>query len=251
MKLSDISSGSFNAAEWESKGYELPKFDVAAVAKKTHDEPTWVHFGGGNIFRAFPAAILNDALNTGKYDRGVIVAETFDFEVIDKAYAPYNNLSLLVSLQSSGTIEKKVIASVTEALKADYQFDDWKRLVEIFRNPSLQMISFTITEKGYSVAPADLERGLTPVLAMGKVTALLLERFNAGKLPLTVQSMDNCSHNGDKVKAGVFAYAEKWVGEGLAPAEFLDYLKDESKITFPWSMIDKITRPGWSPLHHP
>ena len=205
MKLTDILSGNYNAAEWEAKGYELPKFDIAAVAKKTHDAPTWVHFGGGNIFRAFPAAILNDALNSGKYDRGVIVAETFDFEVIDKAYAPYGNLSLLVSLQSTGTIEKKVIASVTEALKADYQFADWQRLVEIFRNPSLQMISFTITEKGYSVAPADLER------------------------------------NGDKVKAGVFAYAEKWVADGLVEPAFLDYLKDETKITFPWSMIDKIT----------
>ena len=76
MKLTDLRSGNFNAAEWEAKGYLLPKFDMAAVAKKTYDEPTWVHFGGGNIFRAFPAAILNDALNTGKYDRGVIVAET-------------------------------------------------------------------------------------------------------------------------------------------------------------------------------
>ena len=241
MKLTDILSGKYNAQEWESKGYQLPKFDIAAVCKKTHDDPRWVHFGGGNIFRAFPAAILNDALNSGQYDHGVIVAETFDFEVIDKAYAPYNNLSLLVSLQSTGTIEKKVIASVTEALKADYQFDDWNRLVEIFRAPSLQMISFTITEKGYSVAPADLERGLKPVLAMGKVTALLYERFQAGALPLTVQSMDNCSHNGDKVKAGVFAYAEKWVADGLVPSAFLDYLKDETKITFPWSMIDKIT----------
>ena len=241
MKLTDIRKGGFNAAEWEAKGYELPKFDIDAVAKKTHDEPTWVHFGGGNIFRAFPAAMLNDALNTGKYDRGVIVAETFDFEVVDKAYRPYDNLSLLVSLQSTGTIEKKVIASVTESLKADYQFDDWKRLVEIFQNPSLQMISFTITEKGYTYNDADLARGLTPVFAMGKVCALLLERFKAGKLPLTVQSMDNCSHNGDKVKAGVMAYAEKWVADGLVPAEFLAYLKDESKITFPWSMIDKIT----------
>ena len=197
MKLNDILSGKFDAAEWEAKGYQLPKFDIKALREKTAKEPTWVHFGGGNIFRAFPAAILNDALNTGKYDRGVIVAETFDFEVIDKAYAPYNNLSLLVSLQSTGTIEKKVIASVTEALKADPQFEDWNRLVEIFRNPSLQMISFTITEKGYSYNDADLARGLKPVFAMGKVCALLLERFNAGKLPLTVQSMDKCSHNGD------------------------------------------------------
>ena len=241
MKLTEIKSGKFNAAEWEAKGYELPKFDIEAVIKKTHDEPTWVHFGGGNIFRAFPAAMLNDALNTGKYDRGVIVAETFDYEVIDKAYSPYENLSLAVSLCSNGSIEKMVIASVTESLKADYQFEDWKRLVEIFQNPTLQMISFTITEKGYTYNDADLARGLTPVFAMGKVCALLLERFKAGQLPLTVQSMDNCSHNGDKVKAGVMAYAEKWVAEGLVPAEFLAYLKDESKITFPWSMIDKIT----------
>ena len=212
MKLNEILSGQLNAAEWEAKGYELPKFDIAKLREKTAKDPTWVHFGGGNIFRAFPAAILNDALNTGKYDRGVIVAETFDFEVIDKAYAPYNNLSLCVNL-----------------------------CVEIFKNPSLQMISFTITEKGYTFNEADLARGMKPLFAMGKVCALLFERFNAGQLPLTVQSMDNCSHNGDKVKAGVFAYAERWVKDGLVPAEFLAYLKDETKITFPWSMIDKIT----------
>lgn len=239
MKLTDIMKGA--GPEWEEKGYQLPKFDIEAVRAKTHDEPTWVHFGAGNIFRAFPAAILNEALNSGKYDRGVIVAESFDYEIIDKAYQPYDNLSLLVSLKSTGTIEKKVIASVTESLKADYQFADWARLQEIFRNPSLQMISFTITEKGYGVAPADLERGLTPVLAMGKVAVLLYERFQAGKLPLTVQSMDNCSHNGDKVKAGVLKYAEKWVADGLVPAEFKEYLLDETRITFPWSMIDKIT----------
>ena len=241
MKLTDIKNGNLSA-EWAEKGYELPKFDVEAVKAKTHAEPTWVHFGAGNIFRAFPAAILNDALNSGKYDRGVIVAESFDYEIIDKAYQPYDNLSLLVCLKSTGDIEKKVIASVTESLKADYSFGaDWARLVEIFQAPSLQMISFTITEKGYGVAPADLERGLTPVLAMGKVTALLYERFKAGALPLTVQSMDNCSHNGDKVKTAVFAYASKWVEQGLVPAEFLAYVKDETKITFPWSMIDKIT----------
>ena len=239
MKLSEIKNGA--SPEWAQKGYELPTFDIEAVRAKTHESPVWVHFGAGNIFRAFPAAILNEALNSGKYDRGVIVAESFDYEIIDKAYRPYDNLSLLVSLQSTGTIEKKVIASVTESLKADYQFEDWNRLVEIFRNPSLQMISFTITEKGYSVNPADLERGLTPVLAMGKVAALLLERYQAGALPLTVQSMDNCSHNGDKVKAGVTQYVNKWVETGLAPAGFLAYMQDETKVTFPWSMIDKIT----------
>ena len=242
MKLSEIRSGAPISPEWAEKGYQLPAFDLDSVRQKTHDNPTGIHFGAGNIFRAFPAAILQQTLDSGKYDRGVIVAEGFDYEIIDKAYRPYDNKSLLVLLKSDGSIEKRVVASVTESLKADPQFgDDWARLVEIFRNPSLQMISFTITEKGYGVAPADLERGLAPQLIMGKVAALLYERFQAGALPVTVQSMDNCSHNGDKVKAAALAYAEAWVKAGLVPEDFLAYLKDETKVTFPWSMIDKIT----------
>ena len=240
MKLLDIKDGI--SSQWAEKGYQMPRFDIEAVRAKTHEAPAWVHFGAGNLFRAFPAAILQQALDSGKYDRGVIVAEGFDFEIIDKAYAPYDNLSLLVCLQSDGNIQKKVIASVTESLKADAQFEaDWARLAEIFANPSLQMISFTITEKGYGVAPADLEKGLAPALIMGKVTLLLYERFLAGRLPLTVQSMDNCSHNGDKVKAAVIAYASKWAEEGLVPGEFLEYVQDPSRVTYPWSMIDKIT----------
>ena len=241
MKLTDIEHGPISPV-WAEKGYQLPKFDREAVKAKTAAEPTWVHFGAGNIFRAFPAAILQQVLDSGKYDRGVIVAESFDYEIIDKAYRPYDNLSLLVCLQSTGTIEKKVIASVTESLKADPQFaEDWARLVEIFQDPSLEMVSFTITEKGYGFSPADLERGFGAQFAMGKITALLYERFKAGAMPLTLQSMDNCSHNGDKVKAGVFAYAEKWAEMGIVPAGFVDYVKDESKVSYPWSMIDKIT----------
>ena len=244
MKLTDVKFGNKKETDpwWEQKGYRLPRFDVEAVRAKTFEQPTWVHFGAGNLFRAFPAAVAQEVLDTGKYDRGVIVVEGFDYEIIDKAYTPYENLSLLVSLQSDGHIQKKVIASVTESLKGDAQFGkDWARLSDIFRNPSLQMLSFTITEKGYNVAPADLERGLSPRLIMGKVTLLLYERFLAGALPLTLQSMDNCSHNGDKVKEAVDAYASRWAGEGLVPGEFLAYVRDPAKVTYPWSMIDKIT----------
>ena len=252
MKLSDIKNGNLSA-EWAEKGYELPKFDIEAVKAKTHAEPTWVHFGAGNIFRAFPAAVLNDALNSGKYDRGVIVAESFDYEIIDKAYQPYDNLSLLVCLKSTGEIEKKVIASVTESLKADYSFGaDWARLVEIFQNPSLQMISFTITEKGYAlyrpdgslmpVVQADIDEGPAHARhAMSMVAALLLERFQNGAYPLAVVSMDNCSHNGEKLQASVMTVAKAWLEKGFVGQDFIDYLSDETKITFPWSMIDKIT----------
>lgn len=248
MRLSDSMHGltgdqkEKETRAWEEKGYELPAFDIQAVREKTKREPTWIHFGAGNIFRAFPAAVLQEALDQGEYDRGVIVAEGFDYEIIDKAYRPYDDLSLLVVLGADGSIRKKVIASVTESLKAAPVFsEDWDRLVQIFKAPSLQMVSFTITEKGYGVSPSDLEKGLQPDLIMGKVTALLLERFRAGAYPLTLQSMDNCSHNGDKVRQAVTAYAERWAGQGLVPQAFLDYVQDAGKIAYPWSMIDKIT----------
>lgn len=246
MKLCDLMKEDANLQEWTERGYVLPTYDRQAMIARTKEQPTWLHFGAGNIFRAFPAAILEDMLSSGATDTGVIVAEGFDYEIIDRAYAPYDNLSLLVVLQSDGTIQKRVIGSVAESLKADANGEDWARLVEIFRNPSLQMVTFTITEKGYSVSGPFAEQdiagnGLKPALIMGKVTALLYERFLAGAAPITISSMDNCSHNGDKVKAAVLTYAKAWVAQGLVEEAFYGYLTDAAKVAYPWSMIDKIT----------
>lgn len=242
MRLRDILENDFNRTDWEQKGYSLPKFDVDAVRKKTRDAPTWVHFGAGNIFRAFPAAVLQKVLDTGEYDRGVVVAEGFDDEIIDRAYRPYDNLSLLVVLRANGSVEKRVIASVTESLQADSRFvSDWNRLVEIFRNPSLQLVSLTITEKGYAAPTNDLARGLSPAMIMGKLAVLLYHRYQAGGLPVTVQSMDNCTHNGDLLRQAVLSYARAWAESGLVPDTFAVYLEDVGKVSFPWSMIDKIT----------
>jgi len=240
-------------ASWKEKGYELPEYDREQISKNTKENPTWIHFGAGNIFRGFPAAGLQKILNSKAYDKGVIVAEGFDYEIIEKAYQPFDNLSLLVVLKSNGTIEKRVIGSVTESLVADStNAKDWERLKEIFKNPSLQMASFTITEKGYSLVNSqgdyldavsnDFREGpKQPGNIMGKVTALLFERYQNGGYPIAMVSMDNCSHNGDKLFAAVETYAKNWVNHGFAEEGFLRYINDSARVTFPWSMIDKIT----------
>ena len=150
MKLIDIVKPE-NRAECEAIGYALPQYDREAMSARTKANPTWIHFGAGNIFRAFPAAVLEGMLNRGEADTGVIVAEGFDYDIIDMAYRPYDDLSLLVVLKADGSIEKRVVGSVAESLKADPASEDFDRLAEIFRNPSLQMVTFTITEKGYSL----------------------------------------------------------------------------------------------------
>ena len=240
MKLLNMNMQS-GRREFVEKGYRVPSYDREELKKKTHEEPTWLHFGPGNIFRAYQAEILEKALEKG-YDRGVIVAEGWDFEILDKAYRPYDNLSLSVVLHADGQIEKNIIGCVTESLKADRTFsEDWARLCEIFRKPSLQLVSFSITEKGYLYTEEDLKAGRGAKLMMGKLTALLYERFLAGEYPLTLQSMDNCSHNGDYVRRAVEAYAKAWTLQGLVPEAFSAYVKNREKISCPWCMIDKIT----------
>lgn len=227
--------------EFQNAGYELPVYDRRQLIEKTAKEPTWIHFGTGNIFRAFPAAVLEDLLNQGKYDRGVIAVEGFDYEIIERAYQPYENLSLLVVLKADGTIEKKVIGSVTESIAAnEADAVSWNRLIDIFETDSLQMASFTITEKGYSLNGVDLGV-FPPQNIMGKVTLLLLKRFEAGAAPIAMVSMDNCSHNGDKLCAAIQTYGKAWAEAGIAPPEFLAYLSDKNKVSYPLSMIDKIT----------
>ena len=61
MELSTL--GLKDRAQWEAKGYQLPQFDRAAVTEATRENPCWIHFGAGNIFRAFPPAKLKHLLN--------------------------------------------------------------------------------------------------------------------------------------------------------------------------------------------
>lgn len=54
-------------------------------------------------------------------------------------------------------------------------------------------------------------------------------------------SMDNCSHNGDKLRDAIVAFAEKWTQNHLVDEGFLSYVQSKDKVAFPWTMIDKIT----------
>ena len=234
-------------------GYHLPEFDYDTVHKNTVEHPHWIHFGAGNIFRAFQANVAQNLLNSGVLDTGLIAAEGYDYEIIEKSYRPHDNLSILATLKADNTVEKTIVGSIMESLILDSKNEaEYARLREIFKNPSLQMASFTITEKGYATAnakgeffpavAADFEKGPeAPESYLGKVVSLLYTRYTHGALPIAMVSMDNCSHNGDKLYAAVNAFAKAWTDNGLVEAGFLGYVNDQTKVTFPWSMIDKIT----------
>ena len=242
-----------NREAWEKAGITLPGYDVEKVSEKARKEPEWVHFGIGNIFRIFIGGIADGLLEEGVLDRGITCVETFDYYVVDKIYDPYDNLGLSVILHGDGVREYKVLGSLAEAVKAQSSdSEQWNRLKEIFRSTSLQMVSFTITEKGYALqkadgtwlpyVKADIENGPERANgAMAVLVAMLFERYQAGKYPLALVSMDNCSRNGEKLRESVLTMAEEWQKKGFVDADFLAYVSDEQTVAFPWTMIDKIT----------
>lgn len=238
---------------WEKAGVKLPAFDHAAMCTATRKNPTWIHFGAGNIFRGFIAKLQQDLLNQGLVEGGILAADTFDYDIIDQIYTPFDAMTMLVSLLPDGSMQKEIVASIAAGLRAGRAYpEDLEQLKAAFRNPSLQMISFTITEKGYALQNiqgeffpfvlADFENGPENCgHAMSMVTALLYERFCACAAPLAVVSMDNCSHNGEKLRASIMTVVEKWLEKGFVTGEFAAWVADETKVSFPWSMIDKIT----------
>lgn len=238
---------------WKKAGIRLPVFDWNAMCAETGKNPTWVHFGAGNIFRGFIAKLQQDLLEQGLVKGGIIAADTFDYDIIDKIYKPFDNMTLMVSLLPDGSMDREVVASVAQGLRAGAAYrSDMERLKEIFHSPSLQMVSYTITEKGYALTnmageffpfvQADFEKGPEGCShAMSITAALLWERFQAGGAPIAVVSMDNCSHNGEKLRQSVMTVVEQWLKRGHVTSEFAVWVANENQVSFPWSMIDKIT----------
>lgn len=230
------------------KGYRLPSYDIAAVRQATYENPTWLHFGAGSLFRAFPSALAQRLLTAGLSKTGIICCEGYDEELIDRVYRANDNLSIIATLYADGHIQKEIIASITESLKMS---EDMKRLHEIFCSPSMQMVSMTITEKGYVIR--DNERNLVDDFAkdakngpsdnsvsfFGRLATLCLARKRAGVSPFALVSLDNCENNGIRLHRAMTDMVEAWLENGFITEEEAKYITSE--ISYPLSMIDKIT----------
>ena len=247
-----------NRAEWEAAGVRLPSYDVKALKAKGAEQPVWIHFGGGNLYRAFHAEIAQRLADKGLLDRGVVVAETFSPFTIDNVFKPYGFDSLEVVMKSDGSLDESVLASTADALFANPKRPgDFERVKGYFRSPELQLATFTITEKGYGLrngageffpfVAKELEEGPKGAAStMGIVCELLLERFEALAAPVAMVSTDNFSQNGRRFREAVLTVAKGWLEHGHVTQDFVDYVSDESRVSFPWSMIDRIT-PNPSP----
>ncbi len=238
---------------WEKAGIRLPNYDPSEISIKTKSCPVWIHMGIGNIFRMFIARVADTLIENKELEGGIICISPYDHEIVDRVYRPHDNLVLAVTFEPDGSLRKEVIGSIAQAFAANREnASSVTELKHLAEDQNLQLISFTITEKGYALynkegeylAPIlrDIENG--PELAesaMGIVSMFLYHRFCHGRYPLALVSMDNCSNNGDKLKNAVVTIANEWVKLGFCSPDFIAYLTNKKTVSFPWTMIDKIT----------
>ncbi|WP_288815592.1 mannitol dehydrogenase family protein [Varibaculum massiliense] len=234
---------------------DVPHFDVAKMQQEGKKRPRWIHIGPGNLFRCYPARVAADLLERGEHWPITAVAPR-DPEDMDAQLGKHDLMTLKVTLNPDGTQDLRVVAGISEAVGIRDE-DEFTRLVEVARDPSVALMSYTITEKGYVIGDGsgNLQPGVQAAIETdtpGKLegcqastmvlsAALLRERFIAGGAPITLLSFDNFSHNGDKLRESVLRIAQGWSQQGTAPTGFLEWLQDESNVAFPITVIDKIT----------
>jgi len=228
-------------------GYHVPSYDVPTIRKSTIDNPVWLHYGGGNLFRAFQAPAVQKLIESGKMVSGVITCESYDEGIVEKCFRKVDDLCVQVILNTDGTVEKNVIGSIAQSLCL---YQDMERVKEIYASPTLQMISFTITEKGYLIK--DKKENFLPNISKDIVNApekaesflsiltyLLIYRMRTCGVPLAMVSMDNCAHNGEKLRDAITTIANEWLKNGKIAEDEYDFVAN--KVKYPWTMIDRIT----------
>jgi len=191
------------------------------------------------------AMALDDLMNEGKaLDWGICGVGLMEFDrKMKDALQGQDCLYTLTLKHPDGRRYARVIGSITEYLFAP---DNAEAVIEKMADPSIKIVSLTITEGGYNfdrvtgefdatnpIVAEDLAPGSTPKTAFGFVTEALRRRRNRGIAPFTVLSCDNIQGNGDIAKKMFLAFAQ------LKDADLATWI--DSNVAFPNSMVDRIT----------
>ncbi len=219
---------------------QLPEDIVLPTYNRDQLLPGIVHLGIGAFHRAHQAFYTEAVLNQFGGNWGIIGSSLRSTSVRDQL-VPQDCLYTLV--ERSGDGEKlQIIGAVTDTLVGP---ENPAALVAAIVQPSIKIVSLTVTEKGYCHDPAtgnlnethpdiihDLNNLDKPVSAIGFIVAALKQRFENKQRAFTVLSCDNLPNNGEVLEKVVLQFSQK-----ISPA-LTDWIK--SNATFPSTMIDRI-----------
>jgi fructuronate reductase len=215
-----------------------------AIAKPAYDPRQIsvgiVHLGIGAFHRAQTAVYSDDALAQAPGPWGICGVSLRSAEVRDRL-VPQDGLYTSVEKSPQG-FRRRVIGSVREVL---FLGEDRSRIAARLHAPATEIVSLTVTEKGYCHDPAsgrlnfahpdivhDLADPARPVSAVGLVVAALEARRAFRAKGFTVLSCDNLPHNGALLRGLVLAFA------GERDPALARWIEDNA--AFPSTMVDRI-----------
>lgn len=204
---------------------ERPRYERAAVATGI------VHLGIGAFHRAHQAVYTEDVLAAGDRRWGILGASLRSPDTRD-ALHPQDGLYTL-AVRGSDEERLRVIGSIRDVVVAP---QNPAALLDALCQPSVAIVSLTVTEKGYCHDPAtgalderhpdivhDLAHPQVPRSAIGFLASAIARRHERGLKPFTVMSCDNLPSNGRTLHRILARYAAlvspalgAFVAEGIA-----------------------------------
>lgn len=218
------------------KGVAIPTYDRQLI------EPGILHVGVGNFHRAHMAAYIDDLLREdfeSAKEWGIVGAGILHFDQAKRDLLEPQQWLQTVVEHDAETVNPRILGCMTDFLPIDT-----KAIEKALENPSIKIVSLTVTEGGYflndgkfDLANLQIQHDIAnrddPKTIFGLICKAARFR-KANSMPLfTTMSCDNIPHNGNVVRSVVIGLAKaqdaafaEWLGENMA---------------FPNSMVDRIT----------
>ena len=201
-----------------------------------------VHIGFGAFHRAHQALFTDRLLNKGNSDWAICEVNIVGGEELINDIRKQDHLYTVLE---KGAISKQayIIGSVKESLLAPT--DGIETILEKMADPVVEIVSLTVTEKGYCMLPggtgldlnnqfikSDLISPTKPMSAPGVIVEALYRRMQRGLKSFTALSCDNMPENGLVLKKAILDLAN------ARDPELAQWI--ETNTTFPCTMVDRI-----------
>lgn len=206
-----------------------------------------LHLGLGSFHRSHQAAYLQQLMDAGDTRWSLAGANLRpDMAALESALQAQGGRYTLETISPAGQYRYRQIQAIREVLRFEPSLAS---VIARGADPDTQIISFTVTEAGYYMAPqggldlsspelqADLARardGKPGTTIYGAIRAILQARRAAGAGPVTLLNCDNLRHNGERFRSALLAFITHCDAPGL------DHWVD-ANTSCPNCMVDRIT----------
>ncbi len=197
-----------------------------------------LQFGEGNFLRAFVDYWFDMSNEKAGWNGKVALVQPIA-QGLTKLINEQEGLYTLYlrGSENGKEVNRKRVISAVDACYNPYDAADWEAIRKIAVSDDLEYMASNTTEAGIAYVPECRLTDTPPASFPAKVTALLYDRFKAGKPGIVFLSCELIDANGQELKKCVLKHIADW---GLGEA-FADYVKNDC--LFCSTLVDRIV-PG-------